>query len=331
MSKKALLSVTFTTGCAIDSNMYYVASSPDAWRETEDSPYSVMYFYQHQTEKKWFYHELAGWEVVSVCYRPPVQGAERIVHALSENGSVETYSRSGSSKENLLVSLSEEVGEFNYLTRIKCVNGVLLVCGDGGKIYRKDQKGWARINKNLAAKVASHKTPDSSTHLLLNDIAIANDGTIMTVGSDGFMACFDGKKWRVEEKISGAQLNRIHIEPDDTFWIVGSQGAVLSGRVGVKPVVVARTSLKTDLYAATVFQGTPYFGGESGLFKYVDGNLESVRINGIPFREVTVELENKDGVLWLLSSKKILRFDGRHWDVFEYPGNISCNPGEVIG
>ncbi|MCX8999907.1 hypothetical protein NOF55_22640 [Rhizobiaceae bacterium BDR2-2] len=331
MAKEAILSVTFTAGCAINRDMYYVASSPDAWREAEDTPYSVMYFYQHQTEKKWFYHELPDWNVVSVCYRPPVQGAERIVHALTEDGYVETYSRSGSSTENLLASLSDDDSELEYLTQIRCVDGALLVCGDAGRIYWKEQGAWTRIDQDLAARVSDSGEVGPSTLLLLNDVGVANDGTIVTVGSDGFIAYFDRKQWRVEEKLTGSQLNRVQVESDGTLWIAGSQGTVLTGKVGTKPTVVTRKTLKTDLYAVTVFQGVPYFGGEAGVFKYVDGKLEPIVIDGVPFTEVVVELEAKDGVLWLLSAKKILRFDGSDWETFEHPGNIDPDTRRVMG
>ena len=33
------------------------------------------------------------------------------------------------------------------------------------------------------------------------------------------------------------------------------------------------------------------------------------------------DIEAKDGVLWALSPKKLLRFDGNEWECFEHPNN----------
>jgi hypothetical protein len=95
------LTLAFTVGCAINRDMYYIACSPDQWRETEEEPYTVMYIYQHQTDEKWFYHALPGWRVMSVAFPEPSPGAVRKVYALSEEGDVECYSREGSIEEQI--------------------------------------------------------------------------------------------------------------------------------------------------------------------------------------------------------------------------------------
>lgn len=87
--------VTFVNGCAINRDMYYIASSPDVWTESEDAPYSVMFIYQDQTEEKWFYHELPNWEVVSTCFPGPMANETRKAYALNIDGEVECYSRDG--------------------------------------------------------------------------------------------------------------------------------------------------------------------------------------------------------------------------------------------
>jgi hypothetical protein len=45
--------ITFIDGCAIDKDTYYLAASPDRWREENDEPYTVMYVYRHQADEKW--------------------------------------------------------------------------------------------------------------------------------------------------------------------------------------------------------------------------------------------------------------------------------------
>jgi hypothetical protein len=46
-----------------------------------------------------------------------------------------------------------------------------------------------------------------------------------------------------------------------------------------------------------------------------------------PSRDVGVtaaDVEVKDGVLWALASKHLLRFDGASWEVFEHIDNVPC-------
>jgi hypothetical protein len=141
--------ITFTVGCAINRDMYYIAASPDQWREENDEPYTVMYFYQHQTDEKWFYHALPGWRVMSVAFPEQSPGAVRKVYALPEEGEIECYSQEGNVTEKITDAGLNGQGKYGSANTIRFIENRFYVCGYSGQTYRKEGNKWVHFDKGL--------------------------------------------------------------------------------------------------------------------------------------------------------------------------------------
>jgi hypothetical protein len=328
--------LTFTTGCAINADMYYMACSPDTHRKTEDTSHTVMCFYQHQTADKWFFHELPGWLVVSAAYPEPIPGSAREIYALSEQGDVERYSRNGSYVEVIPdAGTRGSESTYGYVSRIRNIDGNLYVCGSNGQVYLRGANGWAHFDKTLLQSplVPASLKLDNPEALLaqlsaslqdsrdLVDINGLNERDLYVVGSDGFIAHRSKTGWSILEKLTAASLNSIHIMSTDDVWIVGSRGTVLRGsaRNGFK--VISRKTLDVEFHCVTSFLNDFYIGASDGIYSMANGKPEKLQVSIKENLSEIASIESKEGVLWALSPKKLLRFDGKTWEVFEHPNN----------
>lgn len=331
--------ITFVNGCAINRDMYYIASSPDLWTESEDAPYSVMFIYQDQTEEKWFYHELPNWEVVSTCFPEPMANETRKAYALNIDGEVECYSRDGTIIE-VIDDAGDKEGGPNYgpVNRIRKLGKHLYVCGHGGQVYRRVDTGWEHCDAGLlqapvSAQPSSGITEEERQQMIqsmidamdheiaLYDINGPNEDDLYVVGSDGFIAHYDGQHWSRLNRVTGSHLNCIHVVSPSELWIAGSVGTVLRGNARQGFKVVARKTSEWDFLSITSYEGSIYIAADDGIYSMRNEKPERLDISDkLNLRDVS-DIEAKDGVLWALSPKKLLRFDGNEWECFEHPNN----------
>jgi hypothetical protein len=334
MPNTANSALTFTTGCAINRDMYYVACSPDAWRANEDMPYTVMCFYQHQTPEKWHYHELPDKTVVSVAYPAVPTGHLRKAYALSEFGVLECYSRESVVLENILDTSRGE--NANYMHRVRSIGSELYVCGTKGQIYKKGPSGWISFDTGLRqldqksdplpplnnpAALLSYFTASMKSTLDLVDINGRSDSAIYAVGNDGFIAHHDGVAWHQHKRSTSASLNAIHVENASHVTVVGAAGTILMGNDEKGFTVVSRKQLPTDFYSVTSYENNIYIGAGDGLYQIENGRATRLKISDTADLQQISNVESIEDVLWVLSEKKLLRYDGKHWEVFEHPNN----------
>jgi len=328
--------LTFTTGCAINADMYYLACSPDQHRMTDDVPHSVMCFYQHQTNDKWFYHEIPGCLVTSVAFVDPAPGAVREVFALSEQGEIERYSRLGSQMESISgAGLRGEDGSLGYLSRLKSVDGVLYACGFNGQVYQRTIQGWVHADAGLIQRgldpaalilndpvaLLEQLSASAQSSRDLMDIHGSSQADLYVVGGDGFIAHFNGVRWQILAQQTAASLNAVFVRSADEVWIAGNRGTLLKGSATSGFTVLTRKGLPVDFHAIAPLGEDIYIGASDGLYTFRNNKLQKVRIAVVEDLSEVSSVEFKDGMLWVLSSKRLLRFDGVQWDVFEHPNN----------
>jgi hypothetical protein len=327
--------LTFGVGSAINRDMFYLSSTLDELESTEDNPVSRMVFYQHQTADKWFYHDLVGWRVVSTCFPEPLPGSVRKIYALSEQGEVECYSRDGSVTEKIPdAGLGPSTPNYGYVTRIRQIGARMYVCGYGGQVYRREDSGWVHVDKAILRKTGDIGAIEDPDELLaaisesaretvgLTDINGINEASIYIVGNDGYVAFFDGTTWKVGAKATAAHLNCVLPVSDDLVWIAGSKGTLLKGNMSSGFSAVARKSLSTDFYSLALLNDRLFIGAGDGLYELDEHGPQRLLASDKYALEGVAILEVKDGVLWLLASRKLVRYDGANWEVFENPHNI---------
>lgn len=326
MSSKQSISLIINTGSAINRDMYYMSCS--FTDRTFDEPYSRLFFYQDKNKDKWFYHDLPDLHVVSTCFPPPTSGATRKIYALSEEGYVECFSRDAISVEKIQdAGLDPSSKMYGYVNKIKHIDGQLYSCGHRGQIYRRNESTWEHFDDGILQK---NKLIIANTDMsFMESVKLSIDetldlfdidgstGDIYVVGTDGFLANHDGVQWHKLPRLTAADLHCIYISSSGIVWIVGSQGSIINGsaRLGFK--VLARKKIDADFYSATEFQNNIYIGANNGIYKVIDNTIKKVDITA---KEVS-SIESKDGVMWALSSEKLLRFDGVRWDEFVHIDN----------
>jgi len=325
----------FGVGSAISRDMFYMSSTLDEVEESEDSPVSRMVFYQDLTSDKWFYHDLINWRVVSTCFPAPEPNGVRKIYALSEQGDVECYSREGSVIQKIAdAGLGPKTPNYGYVARMRQIGAHLYVCGYGGQVYRRDASGWAHIDHQLLqmpptigdtndpAQLLAELTNSSTETIGLIDINGLSESGIYVVGNDGFIAFFDGANWTKLPKATVARLNCVHPVSDTVVWVAGSKGTLLKGNVRDGFSAVARKSLSTDFHSLATFQDRLFIGAGDGIYELGNAGPQRLMVSDKCGLEGVATVESKDGVLWASSSRKLVRYGGNTWEVFENPHNV---------
>ncbi|KRP74084.1 MULTISPECIES: hypothetical protein [Pseudomonas] len=334
MKVRAHSKVTMGAGTAIDKNMYYMACTLDSL--DRDTPFSRLFFYQDQTAQKWFHHDLNRWRVVSTCLIPETKNSPRQVCALSEEGEVEYYSRDGSRIDRILdAGLSGHGQNFGYMSRIRCIGESIYACGYHGQIYKKDSSSnWKHFDDGILqphSKIFNQAPNDKHSKNLiapapesidLLDINGSSESEIYTIGDDGFIAYYNGINWSTLPAVTKACLYGMHVMSPQEIWIVGSRGTLLCGNAHTGFKVHHRKNMDCDFYSITNYKNTFYIGASDGIYTIIDGKPIPLDIhNAHKIREIDT-IESKNGVLWALAAKELLRFDGAKWDIFEHIDNI---------
>lgn len=334
MMAKRNTTITFGIGCAINRDMFYMSSTLDELEKTEDTPISRMMFYQDQTKEKWFYHDLLGWRVQSICFPSVTPNSIRKVYALSEQGDVECYSSEGSVIERIpdagLVFPSLGYGHVNCIRQI---GQHLYVCGLSGQVYRRETLGWVHIDKQILQKsldlaniadddeVVAAIIKSTEETILLTDINGLDERSIYVVGNDGYMAFFDGINWKVLPKATAAHLNCVLPLSDGTVWVAGGKGTLLKSSAQSGFSAVARKSLDTDFYSLAMFKERLFIGAGDGIYELGENGPQRLLISDKHMLNGVTSIEAKDGVLWALASRKLARYNGITWEIFENPHN----------
>ncbi|VVN92655.1 hypothetical protein [Pseudomonas fluorescens] len=326
MTMKQSKKLTMNTGSAITRDMYYMSCSFAG--SSLDEPYSRLFFYQDKNKDKWFYHDQQNWHVVSTCFPPPITGEVRKVYALSEEGDIECFSREATITEKIKDAGLEPSSKFyGYVNKINHIDGNLYVCGHRGQIYKKNKLTWEHFDDGIlqTEKLIPDDADLSFREKIRNSVNSTLDlfdingsrNNIYTVGNNGFIAHHNGINWLTLAKLTAADLHCAHLTQTDVVWIVGSQGTVLNGSADLGFKVLTRKMLDSDFYSITEFQGRMFIGASDGIYTFHNSILSKLNI---AVKEVS-SIESKDGVLWVLSSEKLLRFDGQTWEEFKHIDN----------
>ncbi|WP_434568508.1 hypothetical protein [Pseudomonas sp. Z3-8] len=327
MKKHSKNDIIMTTGCAINKDMYYMSCSFSDF--SIDESYSRLFFYQHKTKDKWFYHDRPEWRVVSTCFQPETNDKPRMVYALSEEGDVEILSRAKTTIDKIKdAGLLPTSMLYGYVNKIKYIDGALYVCGHQCQIYRKTFTNWEHIDHDIlqvtpSPTEAENLTIEDKFNLYINHVTSLSDITgsskdnIYTVGTTGFIAHYNGGMWNKLKQITAADLHAIYIDKNNMSWIVGSRGTILSGNHIIGFRAITRKTLDVDFHAITEFNGSFYIGASDGIYRMTNLNIEKEPITA----QHVSSVDSTDGVLWALSAYKLIRFDGSIWEEFKHIDN----------
>lgn len=319
MKKTNNSSITMLAGTAISETIYYMTGTLD--NLASDMIFTRMFIYDDSAtpSNQWFHHDLPGWAVISTCLVPANPTTPRHVYSLSEQGDVELYSSAGIRIEKIKgAGLSHTEESRGYMTRIRHIGDALYACGYAGQVYKRQKEKWERFDAGIRDKSPSSLTT-IATPLDLIDIHGLHQSDIYIVGSEGFIAHYNGMNWSILPPITRACLYGIFIQSESEVWVAGSNGTILKGNAINGFRAICRKTLDCDFYSIANFEDEYYIGASDGLYNMRHGKILKVNL---PEKIIEIDsIETKNGTLWALGSKKLIRYDGTTWKLINHIDN----------
>jgi hypothetical protein len=334
--------ITFTAGCAISNNNYYLSASIDELDSWDT--FSRVFIYRHQSDTNWSSHDLDGWKVISVAYTNLLNNRSLI--SLDKEGNVEIFQQAGEEYQQICPVTNEQFiyGQFN---RLRVIQDRIYACGDGAKIYIYEDENWKSIANNLEEKPL--EIPKNDDFFLNNDQDLTfkknlydingfDNNNVYVCGTqndEGFIAFFNGLKWLEVNRITPSALYAIVPCPDGkNILVLGQYGTLLRGNIDNGFKNLKDISINSTFYNAAFYNNKIYIASEQGLYLYEEGKYSIV--SELEAVQGVISVEVKENILWVLTYKKLIRYDGNVWEIISHPDNdeldrqlLKCEAGDV--
>jgi len=316
-------SITFVTGCAISQSNFYLTSNLDSL-DTWDL-FSKTFIYKHQSNE-WVGIDLDGWKVISVAFFENSEVSSLL--ALEQDGDLGIFQENKNRLQKIrAIDDSKIQGQFN---RIRVIDNLLYVCGDGSQIYMNHNEDWRALGIDFSEEVLNIPKTDElnmglelSFDINLYDINGFNSNNIYICGvkkNEGFISYYNGSSWNVIERITPSPLCGITTCPDkENIIISGAYGTLIMGNFKDGFKNLKNISINSTFYSTAYYKDNLYIASEDGLYIYTEGTYQLV--DAIKDIKGITSIEEKEGVLWVLSYKKLIRFNGEVWERIKHPLN----------
>lgn len=317
--------MTIMTGCALDSNNYYVSTISDEIDFEIECCQMVLYDYRNDSWCE--YHNNMEWRAESISLQ--TLGQEWKFFAINGEGKIEAFSKHGTKYDEILdAGIHKQDRFYGSINKIRNINNQMFACGDRGQIYTQTNGQWEHYDSGLLMDVYDLFKVDRDTLLDLNHISpytniydINHLGEHLYVCGDdeqgGFIAIFKNEMW---EKIVNAEDCLLSITqcPDGKNLIIcGNYGQLLKGNMQSGFKEIASNGL--TYYDCAFYHDELYLASTQGIYRYM-GASDFELIAKVPQVEIN-HIEEKDGVLWAVSFKHIYRYDGIEWVQIKHPNN----------
>ena len=307
---------TWRAGCAVSRDVFYLSGTPDESGQAAGTAASRMVFYQHRAADSWLAHDRMDWRVTSICLPQP--GPDRVyqAHVLGQEGQVKSYSLKGSATERIADAGKPGDGR---VSRIRAIGAHLYVCGTGGQVYRRDASGWKHIGAQSPI-TPGHTAGQVNAAGDLADVNGADENALYAVGAHGYMAFFTGADWIEIERVTAAHLNFILPTSDNMIWVAGARGTLLKGNIALGFFsAIALKYADIDFYAIALYNRRVFMGTSDGLYELVDNRPQRLPVSDKRGLGAVRSVEVKDGVLWALGARQLVRYDGTAWETVAMP------------
>ena len=116
-------------------------------------------------------------------------------------------------------------------------------------------------------------------------------------------------------------LIHILMDSDERVWVCGHHGQILYGDHLSGFQHHTASGGQEHYYRMTSFRDRVFIAGTNDIYRIEDDTLTAISVN-TPRVDVGAHfIESVDDVLWVVSPKDILRFDGSVWERVKYPSN----------
>jgi hypothetical protein len=315
--------ISFTSGCAINAGSFYLSANIDEY-DVWDA-FTKILVYKHNEVTKWQELDLDGWNISSVtCQKNNNHSA---VVCLDKEGDVGIFQENHNELQNIREKNENQIyGQFN---QIRVINDKLYACGSGGQIYKSNQNKWEPVGHDFEEQPLNVSTGDLSFldydidfgfEKYLYDVNGFDENNIYVCGTkneSGFIAFFDGSLWTVIERLTPSSLSSITLCSDNkNILITGDYGTLLKGNFKDGFKNLKNISINSNFYNCVYYKNFIYIASEDGLYRYSDEKFSLVEelldIVGV------IYVEEKEGILWILSYKKLIRYNGDLWERIDY-------------
>lgn len=208
------------------------------------------------------------------------------------------------------------------MENIRTIGERLYACGGGGQFYRRETSGtWRHLDPSFLQQPGV----PVQDYMICNAIDGPNEDEVYICGYRGLLLFWDGKSARRLACPTDANLGDILVEDARTIWVCGSKGTLLRGnhRDGFARVPGVRG--RSLFQSMTMFDDKLYLAASAGdpwgLFVYDYGFLRRVETGLTPEIDDPHVVDAQHDVLWAVSLKDIVRFDGTRWERIDFPGN----------
>lgn len=292
--------LTFIDGAVIHKDYVYFLAKYDSIDPDEyDCTLGVFYYVD-----EWVSHEDMHYNAISTCYYklgPKIPGA---LVALSEQGDVHYIDNVGERHEKIRDAGLHPPGHLGMMSQVCQIGRSLYACGAHGQVYRRLETGWVHIDDQIL-------DPGMDQPLTLNAIAGSAEDDIFVAGYHGRILHFDGRDWDELDSPTNLHLERICVVGRGEAYVCGNEGTLL----WIHGAGITDLSIDTEehFWGMTSFDGHLYVATLSTMYVLEDGDLYELDTGlgeGVEF----YRLDSRDGMLWSIAPKDLVRFDGETWE-----------------
>lgn len=172
--------------------------------------------------------------------------------------------------------------------------------------YRRDAPGkWVCIDQGAQASAKDN------VETCFESIDGFSETDIYTVGWEGEIWHYDGKKWKEIDSPTNLTLFNVKCGTDGNIYACGQMGTLLRGR-GEEWSSIEHDATEDNLRDLEWYDGSLYVSSMKNIFKLVDNQLHKVEL-GKDVPSTCHHLNARDGIMWSIGAKDVMSFDGKKW------------------
>ncbi len=114
---------------------------------------------------------------------------------------------------------------------------------------------------------------------------------------------------------------------------MGQYGTLLRGNIDSGFKNLKDISINSTFYNAAFYNNKIYIASEQGLYQYEEGRYSLV--SELEAIQGVISVEVKENILWVLTYKRLIRYDGNIWEIMSHPDNdeldrqiLKCDAGD---
>jgi hypothetical protein len=316
----------FFSATAVAKDIIYLSGARDSWDHEEDPHRSLLIDYNEKYPDPWVFTKIKWQNAAQLRFNDKTEsfavfmdreGQTVLFRIGGEGGLAEDISDAGLYRD--------DSAGYGHMAQLRQIGEHLYACGYGGQVYKREGPDhWVHMDKELLQKI------DEQESLSPNDIngphesAIYLVGSVFSAGMPAFLYFWNGKDWRkIEVPGAAGYLTCICVESESRIWLCGQNGTLLVGNADDGFKSFSTDDEDMDFLSVTVFEGKVYMGSTLEMYIFDpdrpgDG-IRPFKTSLEPALKEVFFVEAKDGVLWVVGSKDLARFDGNEWKRIKLP------------